>query len=57
MQLLVLPTLRVIPTGANTGGDAGDACPPPDLKRCWYDTWFHWNSSPKIFLYCTLLNR
>jgi len=31
--------------------------PPPDLERCWHDTWFHWKSSPKIFLYCTLLNR
>jgi len=18
---------------------------PPDLKRCWHDTWFHWKSS------------
>jgi len=31
------------------GGDAGDESPPPDLKRCWHDTWFHWKSSPK---YC-----
>jgi len=30
--------------------------PPPDLNRCWHDTWFHWNSSAKVFLYCTLLN-
>ena len=21
--------------------DAGDASPPPDLKSCWRDTWFH----------------
>ena len=32
-------------------GDAGDASPPPDLKRCWHDPWFHWKSSPKYF--CT----
>jgi len=32
-------------------GDARDASPPPDLKRCWHDTWFHSTSSPKYF--CT----
>jgi len=32
-------------------GGAGDASPPPDLKRCWHGTWFHWKSSPKYF--CT----
>ena len=30
---------------------------PPHLKRVLHETWFHWKSSPKIFLYCTLLNR
>jgi len=33
------------------GGCRG--CPPPDLKRCWHGTWFHWKSSPKYF--CTAL--
>jgi len=23
----------------------------PPHKRCWYDAWFHWKSSPKYF--CT----
>jgi len=27
--------------GADTGRDAGDASPQPDLKRYWHDTWFH----------------
>ena len=36
------------------GGGCRECTPPPDLKRCWHDTWFHWKSSPKIFLYCTL---
>jgi len=39
--------------GADTEGDASS---PPDLNRCWHETWFHWKSSPKIFLYCTLLS-
>ena len=29
----------------------GGCIPPPDLKRCWHDTWFHWKSSTKYF--CT----
>jgi len=29
--------------------DAGDASPPPDLKRCWHGTQFRWKSSPKYF--------
>ena len=37
------------------GGGCIPCIPPPDLQRCWHDTWFHWKSSPKIFLYCTLL--
>jgi len=40
-----------------TQGGCRGCIPPPDPKRCWHDTWFHWESSPKIFLYCTLLNR
>jgi len=32
----------------------GGCIPPPELERCWHDTWFHWKSSPKIFSYCTL---
>jgi len=27
----------------------GGCIPPPGLKRCWHDTWFHWKSSPKYF--------
>jgi len=38
--------------GADTGGDAGDAPPPPDRNRCWNATWFHWKSSQKYF--CTV---
>jgi len=42
---------------ARTQGGCRGCIPSPDLKRCWHYTWFHWKSSPKIFLYCTLLNR
>jgi len=38
-------------------GECRRCIPPPDLQRWWHDTWFHWISSAKIFLCCTLLNR
>ena len=30
-------------------GYRGRMHPPPDLKRCWNDTWFDWKASPKCF--------
>jgi len=30
---------------------------PKKMLRCWHDTLFHWKSSPKIFLCCTLLAK
>ena len=38
-------------TQAQTQGGCRGCIPPPDLKRCWHDTWFHWKSSLKYF--CT----
>jgi len=52
-----LTGIQTQPTRRGHRGDAGDASPPPDLKRCSHDTWFHWKSSPKIFLYCILLAK
>jgi len=40
-----------------TGADTGGMHPPTRPKECWHDTWFHWKSSPKIFLYGTLLAK
>jgi len=37
---------------ARTQGGCRGCIPPPDLNRCWNDTWFHWKSSPKYF--CTV---
>jgi len=45
---------RSIYVQALTQGGCRGCIPPPDLNRCWHDTWFHWKSSTKIFLYCTL---
>ena len=56
-NLWTLPNHKSRVTRRGHRGDAGDASPPPDLKMHWHDTWFYWKSSPKIFLYCTLLNR
>jgi len=43
--------LQSTSAGADTGGDVGDASPPPDPKKCWHDIDFIENHRQKYF--CT----
>jgi len=44
--------ILLVCAGADTGGDAGDASLPPDLKRYYHGTWFHCKLLQKCF--CTV---